>query len=194
VIEPAATAPKPVQLRDGRTALIRRIEPGDRAAFLALHHALSDDSRHFRYFSARRSLPEHEIRHYTEVDQRDHAGLVVLVDGVIVGHGLYDRLDATSAEFASEVADTHQGHGIGTLLFEELGAIARGAGIERFVLHVLPANRRMLQVVRDLGFATKSGYDDGVVRVEIALAPTAESRRAHEARVNTARERRDERG
>jgi RimJ/RimL family protein N-acetyltransferase len=173
-----------VRLRDGRLATLRAIEPDDREAFLAFHAGLSDESRYLRYFSARRRLPEKEILHYTRVDQRDHAGVGVWLDGVLVGHALYDRLaDPDEAEVALEVADACQGLGIGTAMLERLAQLAARAGIRRFVGHVLPTNQRMLQVFRDLGFAEHAALDpDGVVRVVFALEPTARSRAARRAR------------
>jgi RimJ/RimL family protein N-acetyltransferase len=166
----AASAERPIRLLDGRRAQVRPIGPADRNAFLAFHAGLSDESRYFRYFTARRKLPEHEVRHFTEVDQHDHAGIVTLVDGAIVGHALYDRLaDPDEAEVALEVADAFQGHGVGTAMLAELAGTAARAGIRRFVAHVLPNNHRMLQVFRDLGFAERARFEDGVVRVEIAL-------------------------
>lgn len=161
-----------VRLLDGRDAVLRPIRPEDRDAFLGFHAALSEESRYLRYFTARRKLPEHEIRHFTQVDQRDHAGIVALVDGDLVGHALYDRLaaDPTEAEVALEVADTFQGHGVGTAMLAELAALAAGAGVRRFVAHVLPTNQRMLEVFRHLGFEEHARYEDGVVRVEVQLA------------------------
>lgn len=159
-----------VRLVDGREAVVRGIDPADRDAFLALHAGLSEESRYFRYFTARRKLPEREVRHFTDVDQHDHAGIVTLVDGVMVGHALYDRLDdPDEAEVALEVADAFQGHGVGTAMLVELARTASRAGIRRFVAHVLPTNQRMLQVFRDLGFAEHARFEDGVVRVRIEL-------------------------
>jgi RimJ/RimL family protein N-acetyltransferase len=119
------------------------------------------------------------------VDQRDHAGVGVWLDGVLVGHALYDRLaDPDEAEVALEVADACQGLGIGTAMLEALARLALHAGIRRFVGHVLPTNQRMLHVFRDLGFAQHAALDaDGVVRVALALDPTARSRAARRARV-----------
>jgi RimJ/RimL family protein N-acetyltransferase len=166
----AAGPERRVRLTDGRGGVVRGIRPGDRAAFLAFHAGLSEESRYLRYFSARRRLPEGEVRHFTEVDQRDHAGIVVLVDGALVGHALYDRLaDADEAEVALEVADAFQGLGVGTIMLDELARTASRAGIRRFVAHVLPANQRMLQVFRDLGFAEHAHYEDGTVRVRVEL-------------------------
>jgi len=166
----AAETERNVRLTDGRSALLRAIRPSDREAFLAFHAGLSEESRYFRYFTARRKLPEHEIRHFTEVDQRDHAGIVAWVAGTLAGHALYDRLaDREEAEVALEVADEFQGHGIGTALLEELARLARRAGIRRFLAHVLPTNQKMLQVFQDLGFAEHARFEDGVVRVQIEL-------------------------
>ena len=159
-----------VRLVDGREAVVREIRVADRDAFLAFHAGLSEASRYFRYFTARRKLPERELRHFTDVDQRDHAGVVTLVDGVIVGHALYDRLaDPDEAEVALEVADAFQGHGVGTAMLAELARTASRANIRRFVAHVLPTNQRMLQVFRDLGFADHARFEDGVVQVRIEL-------------------------
>ena len=177
-----------VRLADGRTATIRPIRPEDRAEFLAFHAGLSDESRYLRYFSARRRLPEDEIRHYTEVDQRDHAGLGTWLAGALVGHALYDRLGASdAAEVALEVADACQGLGLGTAMLEELARDALRAGIHRFVAHVLPTNGRMLQVFRDLGFEEHAAFEDGVVRVELALGATARFVAARRARAAAAR-------
>lgn len=159
-----------VRLTDGSEGLLRGIRPDDREAFLAFHAGLSEESRYFRYFSARRRLPEREVRHFTEVDQRDHAGVVMWAGGAIVGHALYDRLDdPEEAEVALEVADAFQGHGVGTAMLEELAGRASRAGIRRFVAHVLPTNQRMLEVFRDLGFSEHARFEDGVVRVRVEL-------------------------
>ena len=159
-----------MRLSDGREAVLRGIRASDRDAFLAFHAGLSDESRYFRSFSARRRLPEHEIRHFIEVDQEAHAGVVCCVDGALVGHALYDRLDdPDEAEVALEVADAFQGRGVGTAMLSELAEVARRAGVRCFIAHVLPTNQRMLQVFRDLGFAEHARFEDGVIRVRIDL-------------------------
>jgi GNAT superfamily N-acetyltransferase len=158
------------RLTDGRTAEIRTITPADREALLALHAGLSQESRYFRYFSSRRRLPDREIRHYIDVDQRDHAGVGAWLEGDLVGHAMYDRLaGGDEAEVALEVADACQGLGIGTAMLEALADLAQVAGVSRFVAHLLPTNRRMLQVFADLGFEERAVFEDGVVRVDLTL-------------------------
>jgi RimJ/RimL family protein N-acetyltransferase len=176
-------------LADGSEAELRPIQPGDREAYLAFHRALSEESRYFRYFSARRNLPERELQHYLEgVDQRDHAGIVALVDGALVGHALYDRSEDThDAEVALEVADAFQGRGVGTLMLEELAQLARRMGITRLRAHVLPGNRRMLGVFHDLGFGERATFEDGVIRVALDLAADDDFDDSHRAREERAR-------
>ena len=178
-------------LADGSEAVLRPIEPSDRDAYLAFHRELSDEARYLRYFTARRQLPERELHHYLDVDQRDHAGVVALVDGALIGHALYDRHAGTSeAEVALEVADAFQGRGVGTVMLEELAQLARAAGITRFLAYVLPSNRRMLEVFHDLGFAERATFEDGVVRVALDLDADAHFDDSHRAREKRARTRR----
>ncbi len=173
-----------VILADGSAAVLRPIGPDDRDAYLAFHRDLSDESRYLRYFSARRQLPESEVLHYLDADQVERGGIVAVVDGALVGHALYDRQTGTrDAEVALEVADAFQGHGIGTLMLEELALAARRVGIGRFLAHVLPSNRRMLDVFHNLGFAEHATFEDGVMRVALDLDADArfdDSRRARE--------------
>jgi RimJ/RimL family protein N-acetyltransferase len=141
-----------------------------------------------RYFSSRRRLPDREILHYTDVDQRDHAGVGAWLEGVLVGHALYDRLaDGVEAEVALEVADACQGLGIGTAMLETLADLAQAAGLSRFVAHVMPENHRMLQVFSDLGFEERAVFEDGVVRVDLTLAetPRLAAARLHRAKPET---------
>lgn len=168
---PANVFPLRVRLVDGRELELRAIQPTDREALVALHEALGPESRYFRYFTGRRRLPEREVRHYLEVDQRTHAGVGAWLGERLIGHAIYDRLDEPGAvELALEVADAEQGLGVGTAMLEALAELAQAAGFARLVAHVLPTNRRMLRVFADLGFAERATLEEGVVRVELELA------------------------
>lgn len=175
---------------DGRSIALRTIRPSDREAVLAFHARLSDESRYFRYFTAHRKLRDAELRHYTEVDGRAHAGIGAWLGDLLVGHALYDRLgDPDEAEVALEVDDPYQGLGVGTAMLEELAHMALAAGVRRFVAHVLPTNQRMLEVFRNLGFAERARFEDGVVRVELALDATRRFAAARRSRAAIARAR-----
>lgn len=176
-----------VVLRDGATAHVRPIAPQDSDALQAFHKAQSQTSIYFRFFSYKPELSGQELHRFTEVDHQDRVAFVVTVGGEIIGVGRYDRLDdPTEAEVAFNIADGHQGRGLGSILLEHLAAAARENGIHRFSAEVLPENGKMLTVFADAGYEIQRRFDDGVVRLEFAIDPTARSRAVMEAREHRA--------
>lgn len=162
-----------VVLSDGGTAHLRPIRPDDADALVEFHRQLSPDTVYFRFFSAHPTLTDEEVTRFTNVDYVERMALVAELDGRMIGVARYDREPSTDeAEAAFVVADEHQGRGLGSLLLEHLAATARSAGIARLTATVLPTNQRMLGVFRDAGFVRKSQFEDGVVSVELDIAPT----------------------
>ncbi|MDQ4046599.1 MAG: GNAT family N-acetyltransferase, partial [Actinomycetota bacterium] len=92
----------------------------------------------------------------------------------------------SEAEVAFNIADRHQGRGIGSILLEHLAAAARENGIRRFTAEVLPENRKMLAVFSEAGYDVKRHFDDGVVSLEFNIDPTDKSRAVMEAREHRA--------
>lgn len=152
---------------------IRPIIYSDGPALAELHASLSDESRYLRFFSPHRRLASSELLHWIEVDQRRHAGFGAFVGARCVGHVLYDASEDAPdrAEVAIEVLDGYQGHGVGTRLLRAITETAQAAGIRTLTATVLPQNKKMLRVFRDLGFPERARYDRGVVRVEIEIGP-----------------------
>ncbi|MBT1002097.1 GNAT family N-acetyltransferase [Paenarthrobacter sp. DKR-5] len=176
-----------VVLRDGATAHLRPITPADADALQAFHMAQSQNSTYMRFFTYKSKLSGKELRRFTEVDHRDRAALVMILGGEIIGVGRYDRLaDPADAEVAFNIADKHQGRGIGSILLEHLAAAARENGIRRFVAEVLPENRKMLTVFSEAGYEVHRHFDDGVVSLEFKLDLTDKSRQVMEAREHRA--------
>ena len=158
-------------LADGGRVQVRPIRASDAPALVALHGRLSEGSIYLRYFSPHSRLSPREIEHATAVDLEGREALVVLDRDQLIGVGSYERqAGSDAAEVAFEVEDAHQGRGIGTVLFEELAAAARERGIRRFFAQVLPQNRRMLQLFRDVGLSERAHFEGGVVEVELALS------------------------
>ena len=56
--------------------------------------------------------------------------------------------DGTTAEIAFEVADAHQGRGIGSILAEQLAADARAAGITELVATVCGDNPAVVSLLK----------------------------------------------
>ena len=128
-----------VVLRDGGTAHLRPIHPSDADAVQAFHAGQSQKSIYMRFFAFKARLSSKELKRFTEVDYQDRVALVITIGGEIMGIGRYDRLDdPAEAEVAFNIADAHQGRGIGSILLEHLAAAARENGIRRFSAEVLP--------------------------------------------------------
>ena len=176
-----------VVLRDGGTAHLRPIHPSDADAVQAFHTGQSQKSIYMRFFAFKARLSSKELKRFTEVDYKDRVALVITIGGEILGIGRYDRLaDPEEAEVAFNIADAHQGRGIGSILLEHLAAAARENGIRKFRAEVLPENRKMLMVFSDAGYDVKRHFDDGVVSLEFNIDPTEKSRAVMEAREHRA--------
>ncbi|MFC8411200.1 GNAT family N-acetyltransferase [Arthrobacter sp. NPDC057259] len=176
-----------VVLRDGGTAHLRPIHAADSDAVQAFHVGQSQKSIYMRFFAFKSKLSSKELKRFTEVDYKDRVALVITIGGDIIGIGRYDRLDdPAEAEVAFNIADAHQGRGIGSILLEHLAAAARENGIRKFSAEVLPENRKMLMVFSDAGYDVKRHFDDGVVSLEFNIDPTDKSRAVMESREHRA--------
>jgi acetyl coenzyme A synthetase (ADP forming)-like protein len=163
-------------LADGGAVHVRPITPADDRRLRAFHGRLSAESVYLRFFSVHPQLTDDEVTRFTTIDAVDSMAFVATLDDEIVAVARYNREDddAEAAEVAFVVDDVHQGRGLGTLLLEHLAGFARTRGIHRFVADTLAHNQRMLHVFRDAGFAAEKHLADGVVRVSLAIEPSAD--------------------
>ncbi|GAA0911771.1 GNAT family N-acetyltransferase [Nonomuraea longicatena] len=176
-----------VVLADGGTAHVRPIRPADADRLRAFYSRLSDESIYFRFFGPRPRLSDKEVERFTNVDYTDRVALIATIGAEMVAVIRYDRSGPGEAEVAFLVEDAHQGRGVASVLLEHLAATARERGIEHFVADVLPANMKMMGVLRQAGYTAQSRFADGVVRMTLDLTPTDTS-----AEVTAAREHRAE--
>src|SRR5699024_3146566 len=142
--EPKTKRPYPahweaaVLLSDGATARLRPVSPDDADALQQMHQDQSQDSIYFRYFTYKSQLSANERERLTVVDYNERVAFVILLGDELMGIGRYDRLgDTTEAEVAFNIADAHQGRGLGSILMEHLAAAARENGIRTFTAEVL---------------------------------------------------------
>ena len=178
-----------VVLLDGRTAHLRPIRPDDGDRLLRFYAGVSDDSKYMRFFAPRPTLTPREVEHLTSVDFVHRVAFIALLGEEMVGVARYEVVRSTpvrTAEVAFLVQDAHQGRGVGSVLLEHLAAAARERGVERFVADVLPANRRMVGVFRDAGYALNRSYDDGVITLVFDVAQTETSLAVQQAREHRA--------
>ena len=184
-------------LRDGTPVVIRAIRPDDRGDLREGFLHLSDRTIYHRFLSAKRDLTDTELRYLTELDFRDHLGLVVELTAPREGHLIAvgravrtgsgvpsaagrapvppaasapgARSTNDSAEVAFVVEDEYQGRGVGTLLLEHLARMARELGYRTFEAEVLADNRQMLEVFAHSGLPLRERVRDGLVHVEMDL-------------------------
>lgn len=163
--------PQQVVTTDGRRLTLRPISPEDGEALVAFHATLSAESVYYRFFSWHPRLSPDEVRRFTVVDGAERVALVVVDEQAIVAVGRYDRRAGTGdAEVAFVVTDTHQNHGLATLLLARLADIARANGIDTFVAETLADNHRMRRVFTDAGYQVQAALDGGVVEVSFPIA------------------------
>ncbi|MFJ4190807.1 GNAT family N-acetyltransferase [Kitasatospora sp. NPDC089509] len=183
-----------VLLRDGGTARIRPITPGDAGRLVEFYEQVSDQSKYFRFFAPYPRLSDKDVRRFTHHDFVNRVGLAVVVRDHFIATVRYDRIDAegrpsdtgTDAEVAFLVQDAHQGRGVASALLEHIAAVAQERGIRRFQAEVLPENRKMVKVFTDAGYTQRRSFADGVVHLEFDLEQTDRSLAVMRAREHRA--------
>jgi len=173
-------------LRDGRAVQIRALRLTDKTA---LREAFASFGAYERFFHFKGGLGEEELQYLTAPDYINHVPLVAVQrrgkSEKIIGLARYLRdsqeagRPSNSASAVVVVADAHQGRGIGTLLLQNLAAIAKENGISQFHAEVLGAHNRMLQILSHIGCRVETVAEGGVVRVSFA---TKEAEQMSEAR------------
>ena len=158
-------------LTDGTTVEIRPARPEDFDAVREMHEKLSPDSLYLRFFSLNPRAAEREARRLCREPAPDHAALLALMDGELIGCGSYECDDSPSrsAEIALAVADYLHHRGVGTLLLEHLVSLARSRGLHAFTAETLSENAVMLKVFADAGLQAQRALADGVYDLTFPL-------------------------
>ncbi len=144
-------------LDDGARVTARPIRPEDAQIEQAFVRGLSRDSRYSRFMGEVSELSPAMLERFTHNHYPDDYALIVTTaEGGMdkeIAVARYIRLeDARRCEYAIAVADAWQHHGIGARLMTALMKVAREAGIRYMEGYVLATNRRMLDLVKTLGF------------------------------------------
>ena len=158
-------------LSDGATIEIRAARPEDFDAVRDMHAKMSPDNLYLRFFSMSPLVAEQEARRICREPGPDHAALLALLDGELVGCGTYEQagVGSGSAEVAFTVADDLHNRGIGMLLLEHLVSLGRGRGFRAFTAETLSENAAMLRVFADAGLQAQRSLVDGVYDLTFPL-------------------------
>ncbi|MDX6249006.1 MAG: hypothetical protein QOF10_2366 [Kribbellaceae bacterium] len=171
-IQPAAKATGWDALAsDGSVVRIRPIRAEDEPALDELNHRVSDRTIYLRFFAISRAAADEHTHHLASADPlHGHVALVAEVADQVVGVASYEPMRADEAEMAFMVDDAVHGRGIGTLLLEQLTAVARERGIRHLHADTLAENGPMLRVFMDSGFAEVHKLESGVVELSMDTA------------------------
>jgi len=170
---------------DGSVVRLRPVRPEDEDALKALNHRVSDRSIYLRFFALDRRGADAQAHHLAAPQVGDHpVALLAEIAGQVVGVGSFELTRTGEAEMAFLVDDAVQGRGIGTLLLEQLAAVAHEQGIDRLLADTLADNGPMLSVFTRSGFDQVHTLDQGVVELSLntGYAPTGVDRMAERER------------
>src|SRR5215472_9685529 len=157
-------------LADGATVEIRQATHADADDVRAMHERLSPANAYFRFFSFSPQAPEREARRLTRPPGPDHAALLALLGGELVGVASYEPTGKHGvAEVAFAVADEMHGRGIATLLLEHLVSLARQRHLTTFEAETLPENMAMLRVFAEAGLQVSRKFAGGVIELTMPL-------------------------
>ena len=158
-------------LTDGTTIEIRPTRPGDFDAVRDMHTRMSRDNFYLRFFGVSPVAAEREARRICRAPAPDHAALLAVLDGEVVGCSSYEVAGdgSRSAEVAMAVADDMHSRGVGTLLLEHLISLARSQSLHAFTAETLAENALMMQVFADAGLRAQRALADGVYDLTFPL-------------------------
>lgn len=162
---------------DGQILRLRPIRPGDAKRLIEMVDRCSADDVRLRFFGGMRRLDANLAARLSQVDYDRHMALVAETENhELVGVGrLAEDPEGETAEFALMVRSDHQARGLGHALLQAVLDYAASRGLREVWGEVAVENVRMLEVARDLGFASKISAG-GMTGVHITKAlPTTRS-------------------
>jgi acetyltransferase len=157
--------------------ITREAVPGDfERYFDEGFQELSSESRHLRFFTAVRDLPENVRTRLAQVDGQRNAAVVAFdaaamlpdhPEGRPIGVARWMSGEDGPPELSITVIDAYQGMGVGTRLMDALLALARKRGVRRIVADVLRENTGMRTLVNRYRSVVQRSGDPLVVRYRI---------------------------
>ncbi len=159
-------------LANGERVTCRPIRPEDAAIEQAFVRGLSPESKYSRFLGEISELSPEMLDRFTHNHYPHDFALIVTVaaDGVEkeIAVARYIGLDdARRCEFAIAVADAWHHHGIGHRLMQALMKAARAGGIRFMEGYVLATNRKMLDMMKSMGFEAGPSSEGPQVRLVV---------------------------
>jgi RimJ/RimL family protein N-acetyltransferase len=171
-MRPSRLLREKLALRDGRTVVLRPIDPTDAPRLIDLHNRLSFEAQYYRFFGPKPRLTPAEAEYLANVDFHKRFAIVAEIDNEgdaeIVGVGRFDVNEPGRAEAAIVIRDDYQHVGLGTAVLDRMREVGRGAGLKSFSAEILAENVKMIELLEANGLIA-SPVESGVVRITAPL-------------------------
>lgn len=165
-----------IETADGRTFLLRPIQPEDEPAFKALFAKLSQEEIRLRFLREMKIMTHSMAARLTQIDYDREMALALCApvdqrqSEIFGGVRLAADPDNEVAEFAILLRRDMTGKGLGAMLMRRIIDYAKQRGIRKICGDVLPDNRPMLRLCENLGFRiARDPKAPDTVRVSLAL-------------------------
>ena len=167
-----------VQIRRGRSVLLRPIRPEDEPMQEEMFSTFSAETKRFRFFGPIKEATHEMLIRYTQIDyDREIAIIAELTEGGRKRMAGVVRLIADpyneTAEYAIVIGDPWQRQGLGTVMTRYILEIARKRGVKKVYAYVLEDNASMLFLFRKFGFTGRKEEDMFVVELRLDPAPVS---------------------
>ncbi len=157
-------------INDGFSYYIRPIDKNDKESLIELFNHLSPENRYFRFAHAISKLPDDFLEDVLELDYKKEMVLVAVVaqgdSQTIIGIARYIAKEFEPiCEFSISVRDDYASHGVGMHLMNHLISYAQKMVLKKMIGYILNNNRKMLKMVKELGFHINVSPNTGDFKV-----------------------------
>lgn len=173
-----------LSLQDGTEVELRLVGPEDGPLLVEGFEHLSRESRYLRFFTARNSLSEREVKYLTQLDGENHVAICATIrddddreHGVAVARFVRMKDDPKTADVAITVIDEFQHRGLGTELLNRIAEAARERRVKRLHFDMLSSNEPVRSLVHDFAPNVHEDVLEGVATAEVPLSSRAGNRR-----------------
>ncbi len=163
-----------IKMLDGTKAFVRPLKPAvDKDKLYEMYSTLSKETNYYRFLNYQ-PVTRWIVEQWCEVNYDDKMALVAIVkvngeEKIIADSRYYIDKTTGEAEIAIVVHDDYQGQGIGTKLLEYTIEVARKTGVKTLYAYLSPTNRRIIHVIKKLGFTVKWVHDIGEYKANLPL-------------------------
>lgn len=163
-----------IKLSDGKEVLVRPLKPSeDKEKLFEMYSTLSKETNYYRFLNYQ-PVTRWIVEQWCDVNYDDKMTILAIVkengkERIIADSRYYLDKTTGEAEIAIVVHDDYQGRGIGTKLMEYTIEVARKMGVKKLYAFLSPMNRKIIRVIKKLGFTVKYVSDLGEYRAELPL-------------------------